>query len=81
MNSESISAASGSFINGRYLVRRGSVWIDPVVETMPRARRERVLFGSREYFQLLIRYPQLLFLSGTRQMHLLLGDTIYEISQ
>ena len=79
MNSDNISAASGHFINGRYLVRRGGAWVDPVVETMPDAQRVRVRPDSQEYVQLMTRYPQVLLLSGTLPIQLALGETIYEL--
>jgi hypothetical protein len=76
------SRAADCWINGRQFLQRGTVWIDRLVEKMPRARRVRIRFDSREYFQLLNRYPKLVpHFSGARHVHLAVEDTIYEIHE
>jgi hypothetical protein len=67
-------------VHGRQFIQRGNQWIDAKVEEMPEARHIRVRFDSREFFELIIKYPKTLpYLSGTRNIQLALDDTVYEI--
>jgi hypothetical protein len=67
-------------INGRHFVQRGDQWVDTKVERMPEARRVRVRFDSREYFELVIRHPRdVPMISGARNVQVALADTVYEI--
>ena len=54
--------------------------MDADVEKMPHARRIRVRFDSREFFELIIKHPKTLpFVSSARNIQLAVDDTIYEI--
>ena len=67
-------------INGRRFEQHGDQWIDSAVEKMPRARRVRIRFDSKEYFDLIIRHPhEMPMISGARNLQLALDDTVYEI--
>lgn len=69
-------------IQGHHFVQRGNRWVDTEVEKMPEARRVRVRvrFDSREFFDLLIKYPRTLpYVSTARNIELALGGTVYEI--
>ncbi len=71
---------SSFFVNGRQFIQHGNQWIDTAARKMVAARHIRVRFDSREYFELLIRFPKALpFLSRTRNIQLALGDAVYEI--
>ena len=76
-----MNAIESSFlVNGRQFIQRGKQWIDTHAEKMPAARHIRVRFDSREYFELLIKYPKVLpFLSRTRNIQLALDNTVYEV--
>ena len=67
-------------IQGHHFVQRGVTWVDTEVDKMPNARRIRVRFDSREFFELLIKYPKTLpYVTSARNVELALDDTIYEI--
>ena len=67
-------------IHGHHFVQRGGTWVDTEVEKMPEAKRIRVRFDSREFFDLLIKYPKTLpYVTAARNVALALGDTVYEI--
>lgn len=67
-------------IHGHRFIQRGDRWVDSEVEKMPEAKRIRVRFDSREFFELLIKYPKTLpYVTSARHVELALGDTVYEI--
>jgi hypothetical protein len=67
-------------IKGHQFVQRGNRWVDTEVEKMPSAKRIRVRFDSREFFELLIKYPKTLpYVSSARNVEVALDDTVYEI--
>jgi hypothetical protein len=67
-------------IHGHHFVQREGRWVDADVEKMPDARRIHVRFDSREFFELLIKYPKTLpYVTTTRTVELALGDTVYVI--
>jgi hypothetical protein len=66
------------FVNGHRFVQKGQELIDTAAERAPRARRVRIRFDSREYFDLLARHPKSL-LTLARNVCLNLDDTVYEI--
>jgi hypothetical protein len=69
-------------IHGHHFVQRGQTWVDAEIEKMPEARRVRVRFDSREFFELLVKYPKTLpYVTAARNVELALGDTIYEIHE
>ncbi|MCI0748209.1 MAG: hypothetical protein L0Y58_22620 [Verrucomicrobia subdivision 3 bacterium] len=69
-------------IQGRHFVQRGDTWVDTQVDKMPGAQRIRVQFDSREFFELLIKYPKTLpYVTSARNVELALDDTIYEIRE
>ena len=70
----------GCVIHGHHFTQRGGRWVDDQVEKMPEAKRIRVRFDSREFFELLIKYPKTLpYVTTARNLDLALDDTIYEI--
>lgn len=67
-------------VAGHSLARRGGEWIDAATFKMPEAPRVRIRFESREFFDLLRRFPSLAMLSSLgRSFQLVLGGTVYEI--
>lgn len=67
-------------IHGHHFIQRGNQWVDADVEKMPNARRIRVRFDSREFFELIIKHPKTLpYVSTTRNIQLAVEDTVYEI--
>lgn len=80
MNARFSSDPPSCVIHGHHFVQRGNMWVDTEVEKMPEARRIRVRFDSREFFELLIRYPRTLpYVTAARNVQLALDDTVYEI--
>jgi len=68
------------FIHGRTFYRNGDIWIDAKVSEQPNARRVKIVFASDEYFQLFQKHPRTrAWLALGNQVHLLIGNTIYEI--
>jgi hypothetical protein len=70
----------GCVIHGHHFIQRGNQWVDADVEKMPHARRIRVRFDSREFFELIIKHPKTLpYVSTSRNIQLAVDDTVYEI--
>ena len=68
------------FINGRTFYRNGDIWVDAKVSETPNAQRVKIVFASDEYFQLFQEHPRTrAWLALGNKVHLLIGDTIYEI--
>jgi len=69
-------------VGGYSLIRRGREWIDAAIHSMPQAPRVCVHINSREFFELLHRFPKLTsVLTIGDHLHLAFGGTIYEICQ
>ena len=81
MNARSSSDRPSCMIHGHHFVQRGNTWVDAEVEKLPNdAKRIRVRFDSREFFELLIKHPQTLpYVATNRNVELALGDTVYVI--
>jgi hypothetical protein len=80
MNAKLSSDRPSCVIHGHHFVQQGNTWVDANVEKMPNAKRVRVRFDSREFFELLIKYPQTLpYVTTNRNVELALDDTVYEI--
>ena len=62
-------------------VQGGKMSTDAKVENLARnSPRIRVRFDSRQFFELLIKYPKTLpYVQSARNVRLALGNTIYEI--
>lgn len=67
-------------IHDQTFIQRGAEWVHPAVAKMPDAKRIRVRFDSREYFELITKHPRVLpYLQGAHNVQLPLEDAIYEI--
>ena len=67
------------FVAGRSFFQNGNQWVDSTAQET--TKRERVQFSSDAYFALLERYPEAApWLALGRNVLLLLGDTVYEIT-
>lgn len=68
-------------VQGRAFYHNGAQWVDALVQQHPQAPRVAVKFGAPEYFDLLAkhRHAGAWFALGPN-LQLLLGDTIYEIT-
>lgn len=76
------TATQSQFVNGRTFYQNGSAWVDANVQKLPTASRQRIQFNSPEYFALARRHPEALpWLALGQNVHLLLGDTVYEIHE
>jgi Ca-activated chloride channel family protein len=73
-------ADQGRYIGGRTFFQNGAQWIDSEVQKQQNAKRERVQFGSDDYFKLLKKHPQMQqWLSLGQNVQFVLNDTVYEI--
>jgi hypothetical protein len=73
-------AQQSRFVGGRTFYLNNDQWVDSEIQKHPKAKRVRVQFASPEYFELMKKNPgALTWLSVGRNMHFLLGETIYEI--
>jgi len=69
-------------VGGHSLIHRGCEWIDAAIHCMPDAPRVRILADSREFFDLLHRFPKLVSLITIgRNLQIALGGTVYEIHE
>jgi hypothetical protein len=67
-------------VRSRRFILRDGQWMDEAIQAMPQARHIRVRFDSPEFFQLLVKRPELLpNIGSARNVQVALGDTIYEI--
>ncbi|MCU0292559.1 MAG: VIT and VWA domain-containing protein [Thermoanaerobaculaceae bacterium] len=79
---QAIQQQATRFRQGRTFIQNGPWWIDTQVQSKPGARRQQVKLGSAEYFDLLATHPDAsAWLSVGRQVQVLLGDVVYEISE
>jgi hypothetical protein len=66
----------------RGFVQRGDAWVDTAVQQMPNAKRIRIRFDSREFFEIVAKYPKALPLALTaKNVQFAMGDTVYEIHE
>ena len=69
-------------VGGHSLIQRGREWIDAAIHRMPDAPRVRILADSREFFDLLHRFPKLIsLLTIGRNLQIALGGVVYEIHE
>jgi Ca-activated chloride channel family protein len=67
-------------IAGKGFAQNGSVWTDTSVQASSNAKRNRVQFASKEYFDLLTNAPECSqWLALGRNVQFTLGDELYEI--
>jgi Ca-activated chloride channel family protein len=73
-------AQQSEFVGGKTFFLNDQQWIDSAVQKVPNAKRERVQFGSSEYFNLLRQDARVgSWLALGQNVHFLLDNTIYEI--
>jgi hypothetical protein len=80
METHEDSSTAACLVKGRRFVQRGDQWVDEAVDRLPQAKRIRVKFDTPEFFQLLLKRPELLpGMGSVRHVQLAMGDTVYEI--
>jgi len=68
------------FIAGRSFYQNGNQWIDASIQKLKDAKRVRVQFGSREYFDLIATKPETRsWLALGQNVQFALGTVVYEI--
>jgi Ca-activated chloride channel homolog len=68
------------FAAGKTFFQNGERWVDSEVQRRQNAKRVRVQFGSKEYFDLVKQQPQSkVWLAQARNVEFVLGETIYEV--
>jgi Ca-activated chloride channel family protein len=73
-------AQQSRVINNRAFYLNGNQWTDATVQNAKNARRQKVLFGSSEYFDLLKRFPDAsAYFSLGSNITVELGGTVYDI--
>jgi hypothetical protein len=69
-----------AFLRPVCLARRGGHPVPETTTRAPDAQRVRIRFDSREFFDLLQRYPKLLpYVTAGRNVQVALGDRVYEV--
>jgi hypothetical protein len=80
MNTSESSCRSAAFFTPLCSVRRGNPGLDEATPRVPEAQCVRIRFDSREFFDLLARYPKLLpYLAAGRNVQIALGGRVYEV--
>ena len=74
-------ARQSQTVAGKTFFQSGAAWIDAELQKHPKARRVRVVFGSKEYFDLLANDPRLAKWAAVgEQVQFFHGGTVYELS-
>ena len=67
-------------VNGRAFYQNGSVWTDSTAQDRRALKQKKVAFGSREYFDLLAKTPELSsWLALGSQLDVVVGNTLFTI--
>jgi len=67
-------------VNGRAFYQNGNVWTDSTAQLNRSLKQKRIVFGSREYFELLGRSPSLsAWLALGNEVDVVVADTLYSI--
>ena len=74
-------AQQSRFMNGRNFFRNDTQWIDSLTQKYPNARRVRVKFDSKEYYELSRNTQALPWLALGKNVQFVLDDTLYEIHE
>jgi Ca-activated chloride channel family protein len=68
------------FVSGRSFYQNGNQWIDASVQKLKDAKRVRVQFNSKDYFELAEKKPQVLpWLALGQNVQFALNGTVYEV--
>jgi len=82
VRSRKLQTQNARVVNGRAFFQNGAQWIDATVQSQPEARRVQVPFGSDRYWKLLREHPDAAdWMSLGRNVVVLLGDTVYEVTE
>jgi hypothetical protein len=70
----------GQFIAGKSFFQNSQQWTDSAVQKQTNAKRLRIQFGSRDYFDLVATQPKALpWLALGQNVQFVLNDTVYDI--
>jgi len=73
-------AQQSRYVAGRTFYQNGSLWVDGEIQKQMDAKRIRIQFESKDYFDLLQEHPKALaWLSLGKNVQFLLDKTIYEV--
>lgn len=73
-------AVPSRFVGGRTFFQNGDQWLDARVQQAPQARQLRIQFNSAEYFDLVLKSPEVRpWLALGQNVQFVLGDTVYTI--
>lgn len=73
-------AQQSRYVGGRTFYQTGSQWIDGEVQKQTQAKRVRLQFESKEYFDFVKAHPKTLaWLALGKNVQFLLGETVYEV--
>jgi len=74
------AAQQSQFVGGRTFYQNGNQWIDSEVQKQANAKKLRVQFNSKEYFDLLAKSPKVQsWLALGQNVQFVLGETVYEV--
>jgi len=73
-------AQQSQYVGGRTFCQNGNQWIDSEVQRQANAKKVRVQFNSKEYFELLAKSPKVqAWLALGQNVQFVLGDAVYEV--
>lgn len=68
------------FVGGRTFFQNGDQWLDARVQQSPQARQVRIQFNSAEYFDLVLKNPEVRpWLALGQNVQFVLGDAVYTV--
>ena len=87
--SESIDAtkdkaqeSAPQFVGGRTFFQNGTIWVDSLVQKLPKAQHLSIKLGSPEYFDLVAKHPETApWLALGQQVQFVLDGKVYEIHE
>ena len=70
----------GQFIAGKNFYQNDKQWVDAAAQKLPNAKRQRLQFNSREYFEFAAKERRALpYLALGQNVQFVLDDTVYEV--
>jgi hypothetical protein len=70
------------YVRGRAFYQNGNQWTDALVQKLSSAKRVQIVFNSKEYFDLLVKHPEVAaWVSLGQNVQFALNDTVYEITE
>ena len=73
-------AQQSQFVGGKTFFLNEKRWVDSEVQKHPKAKRVKIEFGSKEYFDTAAKHPEANeWLALGNAVEFVLGETVYEV--